>query len=788
MKKIISLFMFPLMALNVLAQEPGETLKPTVDLPVYFDISPPLRDMVKTYPAKVDKSWRDGAVKNYFDVKNDTAQPYIPDYMDPGLQTWKGPLTADTTLQNFAGLGNVNGTVPPDTEGDVGPNHYFQVVNCSYAIYNKTGNKIMGPYQSSSIFSGMPNNINSGDAIVLYDEQADRWIFSQFSLPSGNTNYIMIAVSQTPDPMGSWYRYQYSYNQLPDYPKFGVWPDGYYMTANRFTIAGQEYAGVGVYAFDRAAMLAGSATATRISFTLNAANEAFGVLPSDCDGEFPPMGTPNYFTYVTRTGTQHLGIYEFHANFANPTGSTFSNKINLNVTPFTYFTGTQGIPQLGSSRLLDPICDRLMNRVQYRVFNGHNSMVINHTVKNASGTAGIRWYELQKGTGAWSIYQQSTYAPNDNNSRWMASMAQDSAGNIALGFSISGTTTYPSIAYTGRLKNDPVNQMTIQERRIANGGGAQTGIWSSRSRWGDYSGMRIDPSNPTTFWYTQEYYQTTSEMNWATQIASFSFSDVFSSFASAYPAKVCAGDSSQLNVFPYGGSGNYTYSWSSNPPGFSSTLQNPKVGPDSTTVYYVSINDGTKLRTDSTSLIVVQRQSVFAGNDTLVNKYVDSVYLHGIAANYRLIGWVTSGDGTFENELSLITNYYPGAGDRAAMQVDVKLVALPVSPCTGNVISTRHISFDEFVGTGEQVKKGLVLSLQPNPARSYVTITIKGLQGTKAVLTLSDITGKMIYDESLAPNGKDLTKQLNLSGYPKGVYILQLKSDEQVKTERLVIN
>lgn len=788
MKKVLSLLMVPLFAISVSAQNDQEVLKPSVDMPVYFDISPPLRDMVKTLPAKVDKSWKGGAVKNYFNVKNEENQPLSPDFTDPGLQTWLGSRTTDTTLQNFSGLGNVNGTVPPDTDGDVGPNHYFQVVNCSYAIYNKTGDKIFGPYPSSSIFTGMPNNINSGDAIVLYDEQADRWLFSQFSLPNGNTNYIMIAVSQTPDPMGSWYRYQYSYTQLPDYPKFGVWPDGYYMSANRFNISSLEYAGVGVYAFDRAAMLAGSATATRISFTLNAANEAFGVLPSDCDGEFPPTGTPNYFTYATRTGTQHLGVYEFHTNWVTPTSSTFGNKINLNVTPYQYFTGSQGVAQKGTTRVLDPISDRLMNRQQYRKFNGYNSMLVSHTVKNSNGTAGIRWYELKKTTGAWTIYQQGTFAPNDNNSRWMGSLAQDSAGNFALGYSLSGTNTFPSVAYTGRLKTDPLNQMTINERRIIDGGGSQTGTWDGRSRWGDYSGMRIDPANPTTFWYTQEYYESTSEMDWVTRIASFSFTDIFSSFASAYPAKFCIGDSSQLNVYPYGGSGTYSYSWTSNPPGFTSTLQNPKVGPTITTMYYVEINDGTRTRIDSVPVIVQQRQVVFAGNDTLVNKFVASIALHGLAENYRIIGWVTTGDGTFTDASALITSYIPGAGDRASLAVDLKLVALPVSPCTGNVISTMHVTFDEFVGIGEQAGQGLTLTLLPNPARDQVNVTINGLTGHEVQLTLSDITGKTVLSETLSSVGKEMKHRLNLNALSKGIYIVRIKTDDQVKTERLILN
>ena len=787
MKKILSFLLLPLLALNLFGQNKEEVLKPTVDLPVYFDISPPLRDMIKNPPPKADISWKDGFVKNrFFDITQE--KPAIPNFMDPGLQTTLGMLPTDTTIQNFNGLSNPSGYVPPDTEGEVGPNHYFEVVNCSYAIYNKTGTKLIGPLASSTVFNGLPHNVNSGDAIVLYDEQADRWIFSQFSLPSGTTNYMMIAVSQTPDPLGSWYRYQYAFTELPDYPKFGIWPDGYYMTCNRFNISSGQFAGGGAYAYDRAAMLAGSATAVRISFTFGASAEFYGALPADCDGTFPPLGTPNYFSYVTRTGTQHLGMYEFHADYITPANSTMIKKANMNVTAFQYFTTGQGVPQLGSTHLLDVIGDRIMNRMQYRQFNGYGSMVINHTIKTNTGAAAIRWYEIQRTTGAWSIYQQGTYAPTDGRGRWMGSMAQDTAGNIALGFSISSSTMYPSIAYSGRLKNDPLNQMTIQEKRIVNGGGCQTGGGDgSRYRWGDYSSMRVDPSNPTTFWYVQQYYQTTSDANWTTQIASFSFMNVFSSYTTASPVKVCLGGSSQLNAFAYGGSGTYTYAWTSNPAGFTSDIQNPVVVPDTTTTYYVTISDGTNTRYDSARVTVQMRQTVFAGNDTLVNKFVPSIQLHAVASNYRIIGWVTSGDGSFGNTSELVTTYTPGNADRNSGSVNLMLVALPVLPCSGNVMDTLHVTFDEFVAVSDPGKKVFEMNLRPNPARSNVAVIITGTQNQSGHLTLTDISGKVVYSEDLLLNEKTAVRNLDVSNYAKGVYIVQLKTDTQVKTERLIV-
>jgi hypothetical protein len=186
-----------------------------------------------------------------------------------------------------------------------------------------------------------------------------------------------------------------------------------------------------------------------------------------------------------------------------------------------------------------------MYRLQFRKFNDHWSMLCNHSVNTSSNVAGVRWYELRKTTGAWTVYQQSTYAPSDNNCRWMGSIAMDTAGNIALGYSVSSSNMYPSIRYTGRLKADPLNQMTINEQTIMDGGGCQT---STSHRWGDYSSMTVDPASPTTFWFTSEYYSTTSSSNWQTRVASFTFENIFSSFATSNPESLCAGDSSQLNA------------------------------------------------------------------------------------------------------------------------------------------------------------------------------------------------------------------------------------------------
>jgi hypothetical protein len=374
--------------------------------------------------------------------------------VDPVRQSFFGKIVPDSALGNFEGTPNVNTAIPPDTYGDVGPNCYFHMVNLSFTIFDKAGNILLGPMNTADIWNGLPYSANNGDGIVLYDDQADRWFISSLCMPNypSAPYFIMLAVSQTSDPRGTWYRWEYQLNNVPDYPKFGIWGDAYYMSCNRFN---QNFLGVGVAAFDRSAMIAGASSPSMVLFQISQSTKAFSILPADCDGPFLPAGTPGYFGYLD---SDFLGIYEFHTNWANPTASTFGNMQKISVS--AYNPNVKGIPQKGSGVFLAPISDRLMCRLQIRKFEDHQSMVVNHTVRITDYQSGIRWYEMRRTTGNWSLYQQSTFAP-DTNSRWMGSIAIDSAGNIGLGYSVSGPDLYPSIRYTGRMKNDPLGRMTI---------------------------------------------------------------------------------------------------------------------------------------------------------------------------------------------------------------------------------------------------------------------------------------------------------------------------------------
>jgi uncharacterized membrane protein len=433
---------------------------------------------------------------------------------------------APALLTSFEGIGNgfsgPSGTfnvnsAPPDTNGAVGPNHYVETVNTSFAVFDKSGTPLYGPVPINQIWSGFGGGCqtnNDGDPSAVYDGIADRWIISQFSVTT--TPYLMcVAVSTTGDPTGSYYRYSFSYGNVnfPDYPKLSVWPDAYYLTVNFFA-NGMTFAGAGVAALDRSKMLVGQAATQQLFQTSTAYG---GLLASTLDGSrLPPAGSPNYVVALGTTSS--FVTWNYHVDWTTPSNSTFSGPTSLGVAPYSEACGGGTcVPQSGTSQRLDSLADRVMYRLAYRNFGDHEALVVNHSVTAGSST-GVRWYELRPNAGNLSVFQQGTYAP-DSSYRWMGSIAMDQAGGIGLGFSVSSSSLKPQIHYTGRLASDPAGQMSQGEGTIINGAGAQTG--QNLSRWGDYSSMSIDPADGCTFWYATEYIPTNGAFNWRTRIGTF---------------------------------------------------------------------------------------------------------------------------------------------------------------------------------------------------------------------------------------------------------------------------
>jgi hypothetical protein len=438
---------------------------------------------------------------------------------DAVLQDGFGILAMPAPLTSFKGLDlNTWGAGwPPDTNGDVGPNHYIQTVNTSIGIYDKTGVRLAA-FTFNTLFDGTGtpcDTQNNGDPVVLYDSVSGRWIITDFAW---NTTrgpfYECIAVSKTADPVsGGWWFYALvaDNTNLNDYPKLGVWSDGIYMSANMFRRA-STFRGPKVWALNRDDLISG-APLRSVAFTLGTAYAS--LIPSHMIttvGSPPPSGTPNFFTSIYAPSTVRL--WKFTVNWASPGSSTFTGPTNISVASFT--RPSTRVPQRGTTVTLDSLGDRLMVQGQYRNIGGVQSLWLNHTVVSNS-VFGVRWYEIRNPGGTPSVYQQGTFQP-DSSYRWMGSLAVDKQGNMAVGYSVSSSTLYPEIRYAGRLVGDTLGQLAQGETTLIAGTGSQT----SYNRWGDYSGMTVDPVDGCTFWYTTEYYETTGT-NWQTRIGSFKF-------------------------------------------------------------------------------------------------------------------------------------------------------------------------------------------------------------------------------------------------------------------------
>ena len=431
---------------------------------------------------------------------------------------WNPEGRTPTPFLTFAGTGNpvgCSGCTPPDTVGDVGPHHYVQMVNATkVVVFSKSGAVLGGPFNLSDLFSSGQCGGDDGDPVVAYDPLADRWVLAQFAGPA----HLCFAVSQTADPLGAYWVYTFVTTDFPDYFKVGVWSDGYYVGTNEF-----DYS---AWVFERAPMLTGA-----VARSLKAAFVGSNFLmPADVDGNVaPPPGAPGYFyTFLDNAfhgGSDRLELYAFAVSWGVTPSGTLTTAASPGLSAFGYtvcnFFVLDCAPQLGSAEKLDVVSEWPMFRLAYRRTGAVERLVGNFTINVGAappnGRAGIRWFELTRSGGLWSLAQQGTYDPGSAGFRYMGSAAQDGMGNLALGYTFSSSTEFPDIRIATRLAEDAAGTLGA-EVTMTDGGGAQT---SALNRWGDYSAMSIDPADDCTFWFTSEYYGATSTSTWSTRIGAF---------------------------------------------------------------------------------------------------------------------------------------------------------------------------------------------------------------------------------------------------------------------------
>ncbi len=504
---------------------------PRVTRSVRHDTSPALRSIrARLAPPRPDRQVPN---KKPLDLV-ERHKPFVkrPDPVVHGVSPSPGPAP----LLSFAGQSDDDNAaiagfrvVPPDTNGDVGPNHYVQFINSVIAVYDKNGGLAAGFPKAGNAFwvdfGGICEENNDGDPTVVYDHLADRWVVSQFAI--GADGHQCVAVSATSDPAGAYHRYDFlvSTDGFNDYPKIGVWPDAYYLSANEFT---NSFEGAVAVAFERSQMLNGG-QARMVKFgPLGCGAECFyAIMPSDLDGPAPAAGTPNTFvmsfddeTWGTGDKSDGYRLWNFAVDWSNPAASTFTSlgqvdapEFDANMCSFS----AACIHQPKAGERVDTFAQATMYRAQFRHFADHDAIVVSHTV-DATGknVAGVRWSELRRTAADWSLQQTGTIATSDDIHRWMGSAAMDQAGNVAIGYSTGGKTAFASIRYSVHAATDPPGQVG-SEVTLHAGAGAQK---SSFHRWGDYSSMSVDPDG-CTFWYTNEYYDDIASFDFKTRIGSF---------------------------------------------------------------------------------------------------------------------------------------------------------------------------------------------------------------------------------------------------------------------------
>jgi len=550
-------------------------VSPRVTQAAAFDVSRPLRDLaaeVAGQHKQVTQFATRGRPPSIFDTSF-SGDGAVQDGPAPS------PATIGSTQSNFEGLSNQDNfdifgfrVNPPDPVGDVGPNHYVEMVNLTFAVYSKMGTRILGPVDTGTLWADFPIEDctdPSGDPVVLYDQTSDRWVLTQFTtrgldpLTPTAPFYNCVAVSQTSDPTGAYYRYAFITQPdledggyfFPDYPKYGVWRDTYIMTTRDFGF--DDRYGISVYGLEKNKMVNGEPNARAVQFfledrvvPLNLIGD--GLLPPDLDGSTKPKNdVPAPIVGTQDNGGGYggtfdaLNIWEFDVKWRSTPIASINLKTQLPVASFDSIfpcgvvpgspppnapNARDCLPQPGvtdGSRYLDILSYRQRPtwRLAYRNKGAYESMVTNQSVEALPGVAGVRWYELRRTGGTYSLHQQGTYAPTDGVHRWMGSAAADKSGNIALGYSVvNGSNVFPGIRYTGRLADDPLGQMTLGEGTVINGTAAQTAL---NSRWGDYTSLNLDPVDDCTFWYVNEYYTVAGAASasngngWQTRIASF---------------------------------------------------------------------------------------------------------------------------------------------------------------------------------------------------------------------------------------------------------------------------
>jgi hypothetical protein len=482
-------------------------------------------------PAQTQTSWRAGP----------TLRPRLSaplGTLRTAAAVTAGPVRPRTTVASgssvtFDGLSNTASRVPADPDVAASGSYVFEIAEPDFQIFSTSGQALTAPTPSHALWAPMNNACSLSDtgdwSQVLYDQPAGRWVYARSIHPTvGGVTYSVecLAVSQTSDPTGSWYLYSLGFASgapYSDYPQFAAWSDAYFLATNMWSGSGGSgtFEGDQIIAFNRAQMLAGQPVQT---VERRASSQYETLVPATLEGgNLPPAGTPEYLlggpSDFESSGSS-IEVFTVDVNFASPGSSIWNGPYNVPVTPFNLRTCHAAAyacaPQPGTSVKLQAFTDNIMLPVGYRNLGSYQSITASFAV-NHNNVDGIQWLELRNTGNGFTLYQQGIYGPTSA-ARYNESIAMDGTGDIALAYSISSSSIYPSLAYTGRSSSDPLGAMTLPETMLWSGTGSQT----STPRWGDASYLAAAPDG-CTFWYAGEYYPTTSASAWHTRIGSFRY-------------------------------------------------------------------------------------------------------------------------------------------------------------------------------------------------------------------------------------------------------------------------
>ena len=473
-----------------------------------------LIDLPVTSNLKKDKYKKDKKAPNNFFNRPERilANPELEHQGADPLRSTKRSSSSTAELEvlvNKNGIAN-NSVFPLDPTGVVGKDYYLQAINATrIAVFKKDGTFVTS-FSGNTLWSEL-NLTSAGDPIIVYDQELSRWIITEFTRPLS----LLIAVSETSDPLGSYNAYEFIAPNFPDYPKYGIWNDHFVVTTNE-----QGPGQLHQYFIDRHALMNGESEVRMQRASLQGVpnpqiespilitvpvNYEGNVLPSD---PRPMILRLNDSSWGQST-EDGLNVYFFDIDYDDPNNTTFE-------TTFIPTAAYDGYPCTGTGQTFDclpqlnginiaAIPETIMNTVQYRNFGTHESVVLAFItdVTDGQNLSGIRWIELRKipEENQWTLYQEGTYSPDDTVHRFLPSIAIDKAGCISIAYSVTSEDQYVGLRMTGRCADDPLGEMTVPEYSIAEG----TGVLETSNRYGDYSHLSVDPTDELTMWFTSEY-------------------------------------------------------------------------------------------------------------------------------------------------------------------------------------------------------------------------------------------------------------------------------------------